>query len=169
MKNRLLFVTCLLISICSMSQNDYQASNGIIYHIGDTVKLGRGSSPNGDFLYLQMGGFGAIMSYNSNKGSDQFNIGKGYANTAVVVKKIKEGKIKGIKKTYFVVGGGNITNYNLYIEDAIQTCEVKPCANTSEKSMGSVADELLKLKQLLDAGAITQAEYDAQKKKLLGN
>jgi len=31
----------------------------------------------------------------------------------------------------------------------------------------SVADELLKLKKLLDSGAITQAEYNAQKKKLL--
>ena len=31
----------------------------------------------------------------------------------------------------------------------------------------SVADELLKLKSLLDAGAITQAEFDAQKAKLL--
>lgn len=32
----------------------------------------------------------------------------------------------------------------------------------------SVADELLKFKQLLDMGAITQEEFDAQKKKLLG-
>ncbi|MBD2705507.1 SHOCT domain-containing protein [Spirosoma sp. BT702] len=31
----------------------------------------------------------------------------------------------------------------------------------------SVADELLKLKQLLDAGAITKDEYESQKKKLL--
>lgn len=32
-----------------------------------------------------------------------------------------------------------------------------------------VADELLKLKQLLDSGAITQSEYDSQKKKLLND
>ena len=32
----------------------------------------------------------------------------------------------------------------------------------------SVADELLKFKQLLDMGAITQEEFDAQKKQLLG-
>jgi|TARA_Y100000294_G_C8360474_1_gene258540 hypothetical protein len=34
-------------------------------------------------------------------------------------------------------------------------------------SSGSSADEILKLKQLLDAGAITQEEYDAKKKELL--
>lgn len=32
----------------------------------------------------------------------------------------------------------------------------------------SSADEILKYKQLLDAGAITQEEYDAKKKQLLG-
>jgi len=32
----------------------------------------------------------------------------------------------------------------------------------------SVADEILKLKQLLDSGAITQEEFDSQKKRLLG-
>lgn len=32
----------------------------------------------------------------------------------------------------------------------------------------SVADELLKFKQLLDMGAITQSEFDSMKKKLLG-
>jgi len=31
----------------------------------------------------------------------------------------------------------------------------------------SVADELLKLKKLLDEGVLTQQEFDAQKKKLL--
>jgi hypothetical protein len=32
----------------------------------------------------------------------------------------------------------------------------------------SVADELLKLKQLLDAGVLTKEEFDAQKSKLIG-
>ena len=36
-----------------------------------------------------------------------------------------------------------------------------------EQPSGSVADELLKFKQLLDMGAITQEEYEAQKDKLL--
>lgn len=37
-----------------------------------------------------------------------------------------------------------------------------------QKLTGSIADELKKLKELLDAGVLTQEEFDAQKKKLLG-
>lgn len=39
--------------------------------------------------------------------------------------------------------------------------------NTNVHSNTSAADELLKLKSLLDSGAITTMEYDTQKKKLL--
>lgn len=154
-------------SICIAQKiKDYRAANGVTYSIGDTVRLGRGSANNGDFLYLQMGGWAALASYNSSKNADQFNIGRGYANTAVIVKKIAKTKIKGIEKAVFTVGGGNITNYLLSIDDAVQACEVLPCSDLS-KTNNSVADELTKLKKLLDDGAITQAEYDAQKKKLL--
>jgi len=165
----LILIGCLLVSFKSFSQSKYDgytAGNNVTYHVGDTVKLNRGSAPNGDFLYLQMGGWGAIMSYNQNRNADQFNIGRGAANTAVVIKKIKRFKVKGVEKHYFVVGGGNITNYNLMIDDAIQACEVTPCIDKNKPQL-SVADELTKLKGLLDGGAITQDEYDAQKKKLL--
>lgn len=147
---------------------EYTASNGVTYHLKDTVHLGRGSAPNGTFLYLQMGGWGAVLNYDANAGPNQLNIGRGYANTAVIIKKINETKIKGVTKGYFTVGGGNITNYLLYIEDAIQTCEVVPCtANGNQPVVADKFDQLKKLKALLDNGAITRAEYDEQKKKLL--
>lgn len=41
-------------------------------------------------------------------------------------------------------------------------------APTASNGSISTADELLKWKQLLDSGAITQEEYDAKKKQLLG-
>ena len=51
-----------------------------------------------------------------------------------------------------------------------------PDKNQAPVGMGGVpvspgaqtADELLKYKELLDAGAITQAEFDAKKRQLLG-
>lgn len=173
-----LTITTLLLSLIiftakSQKITEYKAINGVDYHIGDTVKLGRGSSPSGTFMYLQMGGWGAALSYDSNGGPNQMNIGRAYANTGVVIKKIKTYKIKGIQKYIFTVGGGNITNYLLTIDDAIQACEVVPCQSQQptvvmQQQSDDNLDKLKKLKALLDSGAITQAEYDAQKKKLLG-
>lgn len=58
---------------------------------------------------------------------------------------------------------GNICK--LLIKELPQDSENNSAATSETK--GSVADELKKLKNLLDSGAITQEEYDAQKKKLL--
>lgn len=53
-----------------------------------------------------------------------------------------------------------------YIEDRVQ--EIKhPKQVVTAPAQFSVADELLKFKQLLDMGAITQEEFDKKKKELL--
>ncbi|MBD1391925.1 SHOCT domain-containing protein [Mucilaginibacter glaciei] len=171
MKKALLFIL-LIVSLKGYAQKltEYKATNGVNYKIGDTVKLGRGSAPNGSFNYMQMGGIGAFLAHKQQRG-DQLNIDKTYANTAVVIKNIKSSKINGAQKITFVVKADAPLNINLTIDDAIQTCEVLPCndkAASGTTQTLSVADEILKLKKLLDAGAITQAEYDAQKKRLLG-
>ncbi|MDB4901637.1 MAG: hypothetical protein JWQ63_918 [Mucilaginibacter sp.] len=171
MKKLIIIILAIIGSLNAKAQKliAYVASNGITYHLKDTVHLGRGSAPNGTFLYLQMGGWAAIASYSASDGPNANNIGRGYANTAVIVKKINQTKIKGIVKVYFTVGGGNITNYLLYIEDAIQTCEVTPCTapDNNQQIVADKFDLLKKLKGLLDSGAITQTEYDEQKKKIL--
>lgn len=171
MKKLTIIILAIISSFNAKAQKlvAYAASNGITYHLKDTVHLGLGSAPNGTFLYLQMGGWAAIASYSASDGPNANNIGRGYANTAVIVKKINQTKIKGIVKVYFTVGGGNITNYLLYIEDAIQTCEVTPCmaTNNNQQVVADKFDQLKKLKGLLDSGAITQTEYDEQKKKIL--
>lgn len=166
----LMSATLLVLNANSQKLKEYTAKNGITYHVNDTVRLGRGSATNGEFLYLQLSGWAGALGYDQNKGPDQNNIGRRYANTAVIIKSIKTYKVKGIAKVFFMVGGGNISNYSLTIDDAIDVCEVKPCPNLKEeKSTISVADELTKLKKLYDDGVLTKEEYESQKKKLLGN
>ena len=52
-----------------------------------------------------------------------------------------------------------------FLKDCLSGQKTSPAASSTS---GSVADELLKFKQLLDMGAITEAEYNVKKSQLLG-
>lgn len=156
----------LLLPLGLMGQNltTYKASNGVTYNVGDTIKLGRGSAPNGEFVYLTMGGFGSTLTVLD--GSKPIKIGGGISGA--VIKKMKSAKMKGQQKVLFVVGAGNISNYYLDIENAIATCEVADCKDkTSSNQTTDKYEKLKKLKELLDQGVLTQEEYDKEKKKIL--
>ncbi len=77
-------------------------------------------------------------------------------------------------------GANGITKFEFSYKDNDKMIEIKnfiqekvakahmPNINVQNSVTGSSADEILKLKQLLDMGAITQEEFDEQKKKILG-
>lgn len=46
--------------------------------------------------------------------------------------------------------------------------ENEATSQTATEAQPSAADEIIKFKQLLDAGILTQEEFDAKKKQLLG-
>jgi len=141
---------------------EYKASNNITYKEGDTIALGRGSGGQGTFVYLKIAG---IMAGSATQ------IGSSYSGLNVILKKIKSAKFKGAEKVFFTVGGGNITNYMLEIEEAIATCEVKDCVSPEKQPVSQLSkfDELKKLKALFDEGVLSKEEYDNEKKKLLNN
>ncbi len=149
----------------------YKAACGVEYYVGDTIKLGRGSAPDGRFLYVQLGGWASVLTARSDgKDVGQNNLGKANAGMPVVIKKIVETKRRGSTSVHFVIGGGNITNYLLYVEDAIETGELKVPKRYRPAAAGtqmSIADELMKLKKLKDDSVITEEEYQQQKKQLL--
>ncbi|GAB2980524.1 hypothetical protein GCM10027049_15010 [Mucilaginibacter puniceus] len=169
MKNQLLVLLCLFPFIgFSQDMETYTASNAKTYKIGDTVRVALGSMPDGNFKYVQASPpLFALPTRNSNSLSAR----KDFANTNVIIRKIKKSaQLSGSEKVVFNVKVRGIVTYDIWIEEAISACEVTPCAtktNPVNTGTGSVADELLKLKKLLDDNAITTEEFNAQKKKLL--
>jgi hypothetical protein len=174
--NQTLFIALLAsipMLVSAQKKTEYLASNGKTYRIGDTVILNRGSSPMGNFMYVQFGGWGKLLTHDSGKGVEQDDLGRAYAGVGAVIKKIRNEKFRGIDRIVFTVGLGTITNCDMFIEDAIATCEIKDCKGKADQGVNtgtqiSNADELAKYKKLLDQGAISKADYEAMKKKLLG-
>lgn len=173
MKITILLLAVILSGIMSANaqkKTEYKASNGIIYHVGDTIQLGRGSRDDGSFNYLQVNNtFSAFVGGEPNQG-----VAKSFSGTNVIIKKIREMNMRGASKVYFVVGGGSITNYWLMIDDALATGEVidptkKNMENNKQNTTGSKADKLRELKELFDEGILTQEEFDKEKKKILEN
>lgn len=58
-------------------------------------------------------------------------------------------------------------NYNTALKMQQHIHNMISASKTAQPAMVTAADELLKFKKLLDEGAITQEEFEAQKKKLL--
>jgi hypothetical protein len=167
MKNILTAFLLLAPFIASAQKlKEYKASNGVTYHPGDTIKLGLGSMPDGNFKYIQINQL--LPGPPDPRRSNSFSARKDMTGNGYVIKKIQSVKqMAGGEKAVITIKTGGLPTCDIWIEEAIAACEITPCNNQKSAPVNSVADELLKLKKLLDAGAITQTEYDAQKKKLL--
>ena len=118
-------------SIPCFAQKEYKASNGKIYHLGDTVIMSKGSGVDGKFISLARTGLAAMASYNSNNpnGADQLLASRYFLNGKGIIKKIKEMKFAGNIKPYFILDFNQGGNYMLLVEDAISACEILPCKN----------------------------------------
>ncbi len=152
-------------------------SNDSIVKQGTMLKTGRGSLPNGNFKYIHTSASSwvAVMSATQNDPSAGVTpLNRRYGGLLLNVKSVKkEGNKKRGFKYILKVGGGNIVNYEVEIEDAISTGEIiehspqQQASATSPSPTTTPADELKKLKDLFDSGAITKDEYDSAKKKIL--
>ncbi len=167
---KIVLALLLLMPFAGFAQKlkEYYASNGKTYHPGDTIHVGLGSMPDGSFKYIQINQL--LPGPPDPRRSNSMNARKDMSGSNYVIKKIQNVKqMSGSDKTVITIRTGGLPTCDIWIEEAIASCEVTPCADQKNGSSPkiSVADELLKLKKLLDSGAITQAEYDAQKKKLL--
>ncbi|MCJ8153193.1 SHOCT domain-containing protein [Chryseobacterium sp. SSA4.19] len=174
MKNILILFAILLtnFSYCQI-YDSYTASNGVKYNLKDTITLNIGSGPGGEFLYFQIGGWakGFALASDANQyskfGRSNSNPTKTFAGKNVRLKKIlkdKDGRIT------FVVTAKMGSNYDLKIEEAIQTCEIKDCKkseNTAAQYQPDKYDKLKKLKELRDNNTISEEEFQKEKEKVL--
>lgn len=172
----LLLVSCALAApvqaqISGKSVPEFKTTAGTVVHVGDTLHLGRGTLPTGEFQYV-------FVPDNVFTGSKRVNFTSQMSNLFVRVKdiRVQQSKLYG-SKTVAVIRANTI---NGCVDlDAAEGAGEIVTANTRRSAVSaagatagggaalSTADELLKLKKLYDQKVLTKAEYEAQKAKLL--
>lgn len=170
-KTNLILLTLLVAYFSSYSQHGRKFIKGPITIFdtlkvdkGDIIQLGQGSNANKNFIY--------VHDFENETAPNT------YANKKfeILQLKVTEDKING--KEYYAIFLGDLFRYEIDLTNAIKFGEIIAINNVKINQPGtqsvnviqpkqSVADELLKLKKLYDAGVLTKDEYEAQKKKLL--
>jgi hypothetical protein len=144
-------------------------SSGYNITVDQEIKLGTGTRDNGDFKFITVSKSSWLTAANAKQPSMR----KTSDHHTAIVKKLKtEGNEKNGYTYYIILGIGDIVNYQCDVENAIAAGEIiVPDQYKTRKanSSTSVADELAKLKKLYDDSVITKEEFEAQKKKLLGD
>ncbi len=138
---------------------------------GQEVKLGRGTMPDGRFKFIGLvpdswsaPSTGEQVSYEEDRLAAQ------WADQVFRVKRFYRYGAKSTGYTYFLkLKRPKLPDFECDIVNAIRTGEVIVQGFTPTlQQPARVADELKKLKELKEQGVLTQDEFDAQKKKLLG-
>ena len=146
----------------------FTTQSGAILHKGDTVRIGRGSDANGSFRYI-------FIPSNIFTGTPQKFFTSNFAGSAVLIKDLKttDSGAYGIQ-TVAVIKGEGLLSGCIIVNPAEEAGELRtksarrPAAtSTAPVTPTNVTDELIKLKQLLDAKVLTPAEFAVQKNKLL--
>jgi hypothetical protein len=153
--------------------------SGFKVAVGDKLKIGTGSMPDGDFKFVRTNS-GSLFAYYSTTGY------QGLANQANALSRSSSGleyKViridkRGDKKhgyIYYPIINTGMIRCEVDIDNAIAYGEVvvpdeykpKPKGTVIVQQNQSLADELLKLKKLYADSVLTKDEYELAKKKLL--
>ena len=164
-----------------VQKNGYVTNSGFTVKAGDELILGKGTLPNKFFAFIYQSPMG-YFTETSLDASDRKSLISAFAGKKVKVKRLQS---YGTRRTGFnvvaVVGAGDIVNYWIELDQAIEAGEIvvpEPYASkldinkknapvVIQQNTVSVADEIKKLKDLYDSGVLTKEEYEAEKKKLL--
>ena len=153
--------------ISGKSITSFTTEAGKMLHVGDTVRIGRGSGVNGAFRYV-------FIPSNMFTGTPQKFFTSDFAGSAARIKdlKVTESSTYGIQ-TVAVIKGDGLLSGCIVINSAENAGELRtkpvarPVAAAAAPAPVNVTDELIKLKKLFDAKVLTQAEFTTQKNRLL--
>ena len=160
----------------AISNDSYTSVTGFVIKKNDLIHLGEGTMPDKTFAYIFESP--SIMTMNTYVDYTQRKLPNMYNNRDAKVHSLV---VSGTKRAGFFIlvriKGQGIGGYYIHIENAIPANEIKvpeefqvrkkEASQSTSSTALSRADELAKWKKLLEDGTITQAEYDAEKKKLL--
>lgn len=148
-------------------QNDtLYTSSGFKIYKGQTLQFGKGSGQKGKYRFINIkNGYRA----------------KSLANTSVIVDELKNfgisifynGYIEIIGTLIFKDGSKGAINIHMAFDRAIENSLALPSElivpdEYRNKPAGNLSDEIMKLYKLYKEGDLTDEEFEAQKKKLLG-
>lgn len=155
--------------------------SGFALKKGDELKVGIGTMPDGSFKYIRINS-SSLMQYSGGH-QNLSNAANAlppsfWGRNSEILRLQKRGNKKFGYQDYAIIKLGAMARYEVEIDNAIASGEVvipDEYNNRKDKfiqiySNGekiSIADELFKLKKLLDDGILTKEEFDAEKKKLL--
>lgn len=187
MKNLFTLGIIFLFSGFVFSQTENTLKNDTLYLqkggylvVGQNLKLGKGTKDNGYFKYIEVSTSSMFRTVNTsgnnwgvqdaNALSSQYNDLEGN-----IIRFEERGNKRTGKKYVAIIGIGEAKRYQVDIDNAATSGEIvldgyqseNTSVNSEPSKNISVADELLKLKELKDAGVLTEEEFNAQKEKIL--
>ena len=156
-----LFASPVQARIVGKSVPEFRTTAGIVVHVGDTLRLGRGTRATGEFQYV-------YVPANVFTGSPQVNFSSPLSNLTLRVKDLRFQQSKNDGNKTVAVVKANILNGCVDFDAAESAGELVP-ANTRRAAVSaaavpasaapvqSAADELLKLKKRYDQKVLTKA------------
>jgi hypothetical protein len=135
----------------------YISSNGAVYKVGDKIKIGKPNGTNfagnSHFVFITQGVY--PVTYLPSTASGQ--------EVEIINIYVTGNKRTGYSVNFKTKGHSLVSNYTIYIENALEKGEVIGFGKTSDEALA----ELKKAKDKLDLGLINQDEYDKIKSELV--
>ncbi|CAN5603748.1 hypothetical protein BH11BAC2_BH11BAC2_21860 [soil metagenome] len=151
----------LLLSICSLNLSaqkkveEYTATNGITYRVGDNIQIGVGSGTDGDFRYIKFTSEVLVNAISAIAGETMDPHLQANSNGKIcLIKKVRSYK----DKIYLLIDAGEEMLYQVDIEKAIRECEVAYCLKDAALTQEQF-EKLILTQQYFEEGKITKGRF----------